>query len=155
MSLQTTIRIALGYLALASISIGVWALLAPKSFFDDYPGLGRVWVGVDGPYNEHLVRDVGALNLALSVVLVAAGVTLLRPLVVTAAIACLVWGVPHVVYHIFNAGELDAGDAAASIVGLALFAVLPIVLIFVAGALDDGAPDATSGDGSEAVAPGA
>lgn len=155
MSLQTTIRIALGYLTLVSISIGVWAVLAPKSFFDDYPGLGRVWVGVDGPYNEHLVRDVGALNLALAVLLIAAAVTVTRAMVLTAAIASLVWGLPHLVYHIANAGDLETGDAAASIVGLALFAVLPIVLILAAGALDDGAPDATNGDGSEAVAPGA
>ena len=42
MTPRTAIRIALGYLALVSVSIGVWALLAPQSFYDDYPGVGRV-----------------------------------------------------------------------------------------------------------------
>ena len=37
----------------------------PAAFYDDFPGLGRMWVAPDGPYNQHLVRDVGELNLAL------------------------------------------------------------------------------------------
>ena len=137
MTLRTAIRIALGYLALVSVSIGVWALLAPQSFYDDYPGAGRVWISVDGPYNEHLIRDVGALNLALTAVLVGAAITLQRSMVIIASIASLVWGVPHVVYHIANAGDLDAGDAAASILGLVLFAVLPILIIVVSSGLDE------------------
>ena len=40
--------------------------LRAAPFYDDFPGLGRSWVAADGPYNEHLVRDVGALNLALA-----------------------------------------------------------------------------------------
>ena len=54
---------------------------SPQSFYDDFPGLGRAWVSVDGPYNEHLVRDVGALNLALLVLFVVAWVRLDRQLV--------------------------------------------------------------------------
>ena len=65
------IRVAFGYLALSSLQIGAWALFAPRSFYDGFPGAGRSWVSVDGPYNEHLVRDVGALNLAIAVLLVA------------------------------------------------------------------------------------
>ena len=137
MTLRLMIRVALGYLAFVSVTLGVWALLAPRSFYDDYPGLGRVWVSVDGPYNEHLVRDVGALSLALAVVFVAAAITLLRVMIVTASIAGLVWGIPHVVYHVANAGNLDAGDAVASIAGLALFALLPIVLIVVSAGLEE------------------
>jgi hypothetical protein len=153
--LKTLVRVALGYLTLVSLSIGLWALLAPRSFYDDYPGLGRVWVGVDGPYNEHLVRDVGGLDLALAVLLIAAAITVTRAMVLTAAIASLVWGLPHLVYHIANAGDLDAGDAVASIGGLALFAVIPIMLIVVSGDLVDGVPAADRGAGSEAVDPDA
>ncbi|HTO00773.1 MAG TPA: hypothetical protein VL068_08885, partial [Microthrixaceae bacterium] len=80
-------RLALGYLALNSLVVGIWAQFAPRSFYDDFPGFGAVWVAVDGPYNEHLVRDVGGLNLALAVVLIAALVTLTPTLVMTAAIA--------------------------------------------------------------------
>jgi hypothetical protein len=122
-------RIALGYLTLVALQIGVWAQFAPRSFFDDFPGLGRAWVNVDGPYNEHLVRDVGGLYLALAVLIVAAIVTLSRPLVVTAALAVLVSGVPHFVYHVASTDGLSTGDVVASLGGLALFAVIPILLL--------------------------
>ena len=122
-------RIALGYLALVSLQIGVWALLAPRSFYDDFPGLGRSWVAADGPYNEHLVRDVGALNLAFAVLVIAAAVRLTRSLVTIASIGALVWGVPHLLYHLANTDVLGTGDAAASIGGLVAFVALPIALL--------------------------
>ncbi|MDX2379361.1 MAG: hypothetical protein QNM02_06345 [Acidimicrobiia bacterium] len=135
--LRTMCRVALGYLAFVSVTLGAWALLAPRSFYDDYPGLGRSWVSIDGPYNEHLVRDVGALNLALTVVFVGAAVTLGRAMIITASIASLVWGIPHFIYHLANLDDLGAGDAFASIAGLAVFALLPIVLIIVSSSLDE------------------
>ena len=36
------------------------------------PRAGSIWISVDGPYNEHLIRDVGSLYLALSAASVAA-----------------------------------------------------------------------------------
>jgi hypothetical protein len=124
-------RIALGYLAVVSVQIGVWAQFAPRSFYDDFPGLGRAWVSVDGPYNEHLVRDVGGLYLALSVLLIAAMLTLARAVIVTASLAVLVSGVPHFVYHVANRSDLASSDLAVSLGGLALFAALPIALLVV------------------------
>jgi hypothetical protein len=122
-------RIALGYLSLVSLEIGLWAQFAPRSFYNHFPGLGRAWVRVDGPYNEHLVRDVGGLNLGLAAVLIIALVTLSRPTILAASIASLLYGIPHLVYHIVNTDGLDNGDIAVSLGGLALFAVLPIALI--------------------------
>ncbi len=126
------IRIVLGYLGLSSLQIGVWALLAPRSFYDSFPGLGRTWISIDGPYNEHLVRDFGALNLALLVVIVWAAVSLSRELVLVAAASTLVWGVPHLLYHLFNTDGLSGGDLVANLGGLALFAALPFALIVIA-----------------------
>lgn len=125
-------RIALGYLAFSSVQLGVWALLAPRSFYDSFPGFGRAWLSVDGPYNEHFVRDFGALNLALAVVLIWAAVTLSRQLVFAASAASLAWGVPHVLYHLANTDGLSGGDVAASVGGLALFAALPVMVIITA-----------------------
>jgi hypothetical protein len=122
-------RIALGYVALVALQIGVWAQFAPQSFYDDFPGFGRAWVSVDGPYNEHLVRDVGGLYLALAVLVIAAAVTLSRHLIVAASVAVIVSGVPHLVYHLFNTDGLSSGDLALSIGGLTLFAAIPVALI--------------------------
>lgn len=132
MTYRTWQRIALGYLAFVALQIGVWAQFAPRSFYDDFPGLGRTWVSVDGPYNEHLVRDVGGLYLALGVLIVAAAITVSRHLVMLAAVASLVSGVPHLVYHLFNTDVLSRSDVAVSIAGLALFAAIPVALL-VAG----------------------
>ena len=41
-----------------ALVVGVWALVLPRSFYDDFPAAGRHWVSALGPYNEHLVRDV-------------------------------------------------------------------------------------------------
>jgi hypothetical protein len=124
-------RIALGYLAVVSLEIGLWAQLAPRSFFDHFPGFGRAWVNVNGPYNEHLVRDVGGLNLGLAAVLIVALLTLSRPTILAAAIASLLYGVPHVIFHIANTDGLATSDVVASVGGLILFAVIPIALLVV------------------------
>ena len=126
---QVLLRMALGYLALVSAQIGLWALLAPRSFYDGFPGMGRAWVAIDGPFNEHLVRDVGALNLALVVVLVAAAVKLTKELVTLAAAASLTWGVPHLLYHLFNTDGLATGDLIASLGGLAAFVAFAAALL--------------------------
>ena len=136
MTTQRWVRIALGYLIVVNGQIGVWALLAPRSFYDSFPGLGRAWVSVDGPFNEHLVRDVGALNLALAVLCVAAWVWLGRQLVSVAGGATLVWGVPHTIYHLVNTDGLDGPDLAASLSGLVLFTVVGGGLIWASRHLD-------------------
>ena len=147
--LRLVTRIALGYLAFVSIQIGAWALLAPRSFYDDFPGFGRAWVSVDGPFNEHLVRDVGALNLALAVVLVAAAIRLTRWSVSTAAAVSLAWGVPHLVYHAVETDGYSTGDLVASLTGLTVFAAIPVALLVVARPRLPGTPATAS---SEAVA---
>jgi hypothetical protein len=59
-----------------------------------------------GPYNEHLVRDVGALNLALGVLLATAALLLERRLVQVSLIAYLVYAVPHFAFHLVKGNAL-------------------------------------------------
>lgn len=132
MTYSRVIRIALGYLALGALQIGVWALLAPQHLYDNFPGFGRAWVKIDGPFNEHLIRDVGALNLAFAVLLIAAAWTLSKRMVITAAIAALVWGVPHFIYHLANTDGFSTSDLVFSLGGLGFAAALPIGIIVLA-----------------------
>ena len=120
-------RVLLALSALASLQIGVWAAAFPRSFYDDFPGGGRSWVSADGPYNEHLVRDFGDLNLALAVVLGAAAWTLVPVLVRTAAAAYAVYGLPHLVYHLRHLDVYDTGDKVANVVSLVLALVLAVL----------------------------
>ncbi len=141
---RTLLRVALGYLSLITAQIGFWALLAPQSFYDGFPGMGRAWVAVDGPYNEHLVRDVGALNLALLAVLVLAAVRLTRELVMLAAVASAAWGVPHLIYHLFNTDGLATGDIIASLGGLFAFVAFSGALFYAGRSLTEDRPAATA-----------
>ncbi len=59
------IRAGLLFLAATTLNGSLWALPFPRSFYEDFPLPGRDWVSTLGPYDEHLVRDYGALNLAL------------------------------------------------------------------------------------------
>ena len=121
---RLAVRLALGYLAVSGLLVGVWAAAAPHSFFSDFPGLGHTWAASDGRYNEHLVRDVGDLNLALALVTIAACVWLSRSLATAAALAWIVYSAPHLAYHAFNLGVVTSGDRPAEIVAL----TIPILL---------------------------
>ncbi|MEY2464822.1 MAG: hypothetical protein QOH64_2960 [Acidimicrobiaceae bacterium] len=136
------VRAALIYGAVLNGGLGLWATVDPRGFYDSFPGFGRVWVAVDGPYNEHLVRDVGALALGVAIVLVAAAWTMSRPLVLTGGIAMTAAALPHTLYHLRHADVYDGtADKVASLGGLVLGTLLGIVVL-VAGLRwrDDYAP---------------
>jgi hypothetical protein len=107
---------------------GLWALAAPRSFYDSFPGAGRVWVGVDGPYNEHLMRDVGALLTALAVLNAYAFINRSAPATRAAGLGIAVFSAPHVVYHAATADLLPVGDAIANVASLALGLALGLAL---------------------------
>jgi nucleoside-diphosphate-sugar epimerase len=121
-------RVVLWLLLLSAAALGLWAQFAPHSFYVSFP-FGRGWVAADGPYNEHLVRDFGGLNLAMAVVTGAALFLRKTSAAVTAALAWLVFAVPHVVYHASHLDHYAAGDAAGNVIGTALLVVLPVVVL--------------------------
>jgi hypothetical protein len=122
-----------GLLAVAATPLtgGIWALLLPRAFYDGFPLPGAGWVSNLGPYNEHLIRDYGALNLGLSVMLVAAALVLERRLLWVALTSWLVFEVPHFVFHLGQTHHFSAGSNLAQLGGLAFLIVLPLVLLFV------------------------
>ncbi|MFZ6005341.1 MAG: hypothetical protein ACOYXM_15565 [Actinomycetota bacterium] len=122
-------RVAVAVIAGGSAVVGVWAQVFPRSFYDDFPGAGRVWVSVDGPFNEHLVRDVGGLNLALALVAVTALLTGSVLLARVTGAAALIYGGPHLVYHAAHLDAFDTGDKAALIGSLGLAAAAAVVAL--------------------------
>lgn len=128
----TLVRILLFVLVWPALLLGAWATLAPRNWYDNFPGIGQSWIAIDGSYNEHLIRDVGALNLALCLVTVVALVKLDRLLVQTTAAAWLVYSVPHLLYHATHTEPFDTGDLIGALGGLALDVVVPIVLLVLA-----------------------
>ena len=93
------------YLALTGFLVGVWAQFAPQAFYDAFPGLGFAWVSLDGPFNEHFVRDVGGLNLALAI-LATAALFAGRRFAALFGLGALVYQLPHTIYHVIHIGVL-------------------------------------------------
>jgi 2-alkyl-3-oxoalkanoate reductase len=95
----------ISYLALTGFLVGFWAQFAPRSFYDAFPGGGFAWVSLDGPFNEHLVRDVGGLNLALALFAV---ISLGKPRVWASVfgLVSLVYQLPHVIYHVWHINSI-------------------------------------------------
>jgi hypothetical protein len=119
----------LAVLGLVGLQVGLWATLAPRSFYDDFPGGGRAWVAADGPYNEHLVRDFGALNLALTAVVTVALVTGTPAVIRAAALAWLVYSVPHLVYHARHLEVYDTSDKILNLTALGGAVVLSAAVL--------------------------
>lgn len=119
---------ALGLIAVFMLPAGLQAAFAPRSFFDDFP-LGRGWIAHDGDaYNEHLVRDVGALFLAL-IVVTAWTLWRHRPARPVAA-AWLVQGTLHLTYHVGHLDGYDTIDKVGLVGSLVAVPVLAVVALW-------------------------
>ncbi len=101
----------------AFVGFGLWAYVAPESFFD-------VLATFD-PYNPHFLRDIGAFQIGL-------GAVLLLSLVPTSTATIVLGGTGlgaafHAVGHVI---DRDLGGAPAS--DIPTFSLLAIVLLATA-----------------------
>jgi hypothetical protein len=119
----------LGISALGNAVVGGWATASPRGFYDDFPGGGHHWVTANGPYDEHLVLDVGLLSLALTLTLVVALWRRDVALVRTAAVAALVFAAPHLAYHVRHLGPLGTHDRVWETVSLTVAVIAPFVAL--------------------------
>jgi hypothetical protein len=126
---QSGLRAGLLFLLLSALLVGTWALLAPRSFFDDFPGLGMIWVKPLPKYSEHLVRDIGGLNLGFALLFGWAASTLERRLIQATSLAWLIYAIPHLIFHAFHLERLSTEEAVLQTVALGLLVLVPIVLV--------------------------
>jgi hypothetical protein len=117
-------RVALVLVALPQLEIGIWGVLAPHSFFRDFPGAGHHWVSELGIYNEHLVRDYAAAELGFGVLMLATAIWFERRLVLIAGAAFLAATLPHFAYHLTTTESFSTADNAASLGSFAVEIVL-------------------------------
>lgn len=135
---RSWLRAGLLVLAATMLGTGCWALLFPRTFYDDFPLSGWGWVSTLGPYNDHLVRDYGAMNLALSFLLLSAAVFLERRLSRVALLTLLVFAAPHFAFHLTQAHHFSPFQNLAQLGGLGFQILLPLILLAVVPT-----PDAT------------
>ncbi|MGA9310437.1 MAG: hypothetical protein WBV74_08710 [Pseudonocardiaceae bacterium] len=77
------------------------------------------------------MRDYGAMNLALALVVVVAGVTMERRLVRTALCALLLFAVPHLIFHATHVEHFGTSAVATELVALTIAAALPAALLIL------------------------
>ena len=124
------VRAALVYLSASFLVVGLWATLAPSSFYDGFPGGGRHWVAGDGPYNAHLVGDAGVGFLAVGLVLLLAAVWMDIRVVQAACGAVVVHDGPHLLFHLRHPNEtLESRDSWLSNGGLAFGMLIALVIL--------------------------
>ena len=114
------IQVLLGINLVSLLPLAIWPLLSPQNFYDKFPGGSYHWIDINGPYNEHFLRDFGALNAALLVIIVFA---LWKPtvsLLQATGLALAVYALPHAIYHL---SHLDVYKSSEKFVATA-----PLVL---------------------------
>jgi hypothetical protein len=129
---RAPIRIALIFLAVTIGWLAVWILVAPKGFYDNFPGGSANWVSALPPYNEHLERDFGAAALGLALLAGLAAYWMERRVVQAAGLTLLAAGIPHIAYHLTTTEHYSTGDNIASLIGLALNVILPLGILYLA-----------------------
>lgn len=107
----------------------VWAFLWPMRFYDDFPVPEAGWVSTLGPYNEHLARDFGSALAGLGVIAVLAGLSNSRSAVRGAMTGFVLFGVPHLVYHLTTFDEFSVASAVTQLAALVLFVAVPALLL--------------------------
>ena len=126
---MTVRRVLLWATAGVGSFVGLWAAAWPASFYDSFPGLGRVWIAVDGPYNEHLIRDVGALYLALAAASIAAAFSRWPDAGRVVGVAWAVFGILHLLYHASHFTGMLPIDVVGNIAGLGASLLLGALLM--------------------------
>lgn len=121
--------VALTSSALLAFFVGGWAYFFAWTFYSAFPGALGSWVSVDGPFNEHLVRDVGAMYLALGAASVGGLIWRSDAVARVLGIAWSVFGGLHLIYHLFNLQGLSVEAAVGEVVALHVSLVLAILLL--------------------------
>ncbi|MET0702358.1 MAG: hypothetical protein ABWY93_22110 [Mycobacterium sp.] len=127
---KTLNRILLAVLALVATITGVWAYVAPRSWYDSFPGLGLSWLPQLGPYNEHFCKDVGAMFLALLVLSVTAIFCIdNRAVVRITAASWLTFNVLHWWFHMTMLHMYNTRDAVLNVILLSALVLISAALL--------------------------
>ncbi|MFP5297882.1 MAG: hypothetical protein ACLGHL_02715 [Actinomycetota bacterium] len=126
---EKRLRAGLWLLAAAAAFPGAWALLWPRSFFTDFPGLGLAWVVAQPPFNKHLITDVGAFYLGFAVMFAFAAVRMKRTLTVGLLVGWLVFSLPHLIFHLGASDGLSGTDRIVQWAVLGLTVAIPLYLL--------------------------
>ncbi|HVR31099.1 MAG TPA: hypothetical protein VMS74_00140 [Acidimicrobiia bacterium] len=102
--------------AVIFLSFGLWAMVAPRAFFDA--------IAVFEPYNQHFIQDIGAFQIGLGAVLGLAWATGGADAIAVGSVGAGVGSLAHGVSHVIGA---DLGGNPG--VDIPTFLVLGLTLV--------------------------
>lgn len=147
--MRLAVKLLLGWFVIFGLVIGLWQAVFPASFYADFPGLGHHWVSPDGPYNEHLMRDVGLGGLAVGAVALVALLTGVVWVARATGVAAVVVNLPHQLYHQVHVSVLPTTtDQVLQTATLTLTSLAAIALAVLAFRLPVALPSARPGTAS-------
>ncbi len=129
MNPRSLVRVGLLAIGGPQLIVGIWAVFAQVSFFNQFPGIGIAWLPEFGPYNDHLAADAGAGLLAAGVLAIAAAIVPERRVVQVALAGWLAFAIPHTVFHVLAHDVLPGFANIANFAMLGLAVIVPIALI--------------------------
>ena len=118
------LRAGLWALTIIELAIGILATLTPRAFYDHV-----LWVDLTPPYADHLMRDYGAMNLALGAVSLIAAITMDRLIVRTVLVAYIVFAIPHLIIHVTHFQHYTTAAAVGETTALVVAVLLPLALL--------------------------
>jgi hypothetical protein len=127
------LRNGLWAMAIINLAIGAYGAISPSGFY-------RNVIGVDllGPYNEHLLGDIGGFYLGFAAVFAWAAWTLSAELIRGVSIGFAVSQFLHSLFHITSLEGFSAEEAIVQTVALGAILVAPLVFLRLV-ARDEGA----------------
>lgn len=128
-AVPTWVRLGLVALGLPNALAGLWAVVAPESWYERFPGWDPRLVAAEPPFNQHLVTDAGAGLLASGVVLLAAAWLADRRSTQLAIFAFAAFAVPHTAFHALNPSPLLTSAQDAQNVAVLVFSVVAAVAL--------------------------
>ena len=125
---------ALVALAAPNLAAGVWGLVAPEHWFDNFPGWAPRLVAAFPPFNEHLVTDAASGLFAAGVAAAIALWWRRREVVIVAMAAFLAFAVPHAMFHLAHPADAlsDREDVVNTVtlwVAVAIAAAVMVVAL--------------------------
>jgi hypothetical protein len=129
-----TMRVLLVALAVPNLIAGLWAVIAPEDWYDNFPGWSPALVAAHPPYNEHLATDAGAGLLAAGLLAGVAAIWFRREVIVVAMIGYLGFSVPHAVFHLAHPSDaLSSGEDAmnSAVVVAAVIGAAAVLLMAI------------------------
>jgi hypothetical protein len=127
------LRLVAALVALPQLITGIWAVISPATWYDEFPGVGPHLVSAIPPFNDHLATDAGAGLFATALAVVIAAWWGDLAAIRIGLVGFIAFDGLHAYFHVTHASpRLSAGENLYSSGILVFELVVAVVLLVLA-----------------------